>query len=158
MRSPNSGGGVVVWGIRADRDGVSGIDAVQEEVPVPDVERLAHKLKEWQPPATDAPVAGVIVQPILLPGSAKEGFVVCLIPESNSKPHRSEFGKGDVKRFYMRIGGLYPGMHRANLAAAFLPAPFAQTHCHDDTEGHRPKQRTSLTSSTAPRTLCASSA
>ena len=100
----NSGGGVLVWGIRADRDGASGIDAVQEEAPVPDVERLVHKLKEWQPPATDAPVPGVVVQPMLLPGSAKEGFVVCLIPESNSKPHRSEFGKGDVKRFYMRIG------------------------------------------------------
>lgn len=92
----------MVWGIRADRDGESGIDAVQEEMPVPDVEWLTHKLKEWQPPATDAPVRGV-VQPVPLPGSVKEGFVVCLIPESNSKPHRSEFGKGGVKRFYMRV-------------------------------------------------------
>ena len=100
----NSGGGVVVWGIRADRDPATGIDAVQEEVLVPDVERLTHKLKEWQPPATDPPIRGGIVHPMLLPGSTKEGFVVCLVPESDLKPHRSEFGKSDVKRFHMRFG------------------------------------------------------
>ncbi len=100
----NSGGGVVIWGIRADRDAATGIDAVQAEEPVPDVERLAAKLREWQPPATDPPIKGVIVHPLLLPGEASAGFVVCYVPESDTKPHRSEWGKGDVKKFNIRIG------------------------------------------------------
>ena len=100
----NSGGGILIWGIRADRDPATGIDAVQAEEPVPDVEKLAARLREYQPPATDPPIKGVIVHPMLLPGETKSGFVVCYIPESDSKPHRSEWGKNDVKRFNIRIG------------------------------------------------------
>ncbi len=100
----NSGGGVVIWGVSAERDAATGIDAVKAIVPVPDVHRLATKLKDFQPPATDPPIKGVVIQPLLLPGQEPQGFVVCLIPQSDSKPHRSEWGKGEVKRFHMRIG------------------------------------------------------
>ena len=95
---------MVIWGIRAERDSATGIDAVQEEVPVPDVDVLVSRLKELQPPATDPPIKAVIIHPLLLPNEAKKGFVVCFIPESDSKPHRSEFGKNEVKRFNLRIG------------------------------------------------------
>lgn len=100
----NSGGGVLIWGIRADRDPATGVDAVQEEAPVADVDLLVSKLKDLQPPATDPPIKGVVIHPLLLPGENTQGFVVCFIPESDAKPHRSEFGKNDVKRFNMRIG------------------------------------------------------
>ena len=100
----NSGGGVLVWGIKAGRDANAEIDAVEAVEPAPDVDRLTSKLKEFYPLATDPPVKGVEFRSVLIPGGSNTGFVVCYIPESDSKPHRSEFGKNDVKRFNLRIG------------------------------------------------------
>lgn len=100
----NNEGGVVVWGIRADKDQATGVDAAHAIEPVPHVEKLVTRLKELYPLATDPPIRGVEIQPVLLPGAAPAGFVVCFIPESDSKPHRSEFSKNEGKRFNLRMG------------------------------------------------------
>ena len=95
----------MIWGVQADGSGGGKVDCVQNLAPVADVNELVSRLKQLHPIATDPPIKGVQIEPLLLPNSERGGFVVCLIPESDSKPHRSEFGKdGNARRFYLRIG------------------------------------------------------
>ena len=119
----NSGGGVLIWGVRADGDDASKIDAVHSVEPVADAQALASKLRNWQPPATDPPVKGVELKVLLLSAASSDGFVVCYIPESDSKPHRSEFGKNkaDQKRYNIRISDGTRDIHPPLLRQLFYP-------------------------------------
>jgi hypothetical protein len=97
----NSEGGVIVWGFVAKKDLATGIDAVSEVELVPDVFALKSRLMELRHEAADPPISNIDIKELLVPGSDKEGFVVCHIPESSNKPHRSEFSD---RRFYLRMG------------------------------------------------------
>ncbi|MGA2028746.1 MAG: ATP-binding protein [Verrucomicrobiota bacterium] len=97
----NSEGGVIVWGIIAKKDSATGVDAVSDVEVVPDVFALKSRLMELRHEAGDPPVSNIEIKELLVPGSSTEGFVVCHIPESSNKPHRSEFSD---RRFYLRMG------------------------------------------------------
>lgn len=97
----NSEGGVVVWGIISRKDLATGIDAVSGIELVPDVFALKSRLMELRLGANDPPVANIRIEELPISKGKPEGFVVCHIPESSMKPHRSEFAD---RRFYLRIG------------------------------------------------------
>ncbi|MGA2871231.1 MAG: ATP-binding protein, partial [Verrucomicrobiota bacterium] len=97
----NSEGGILIWGLRCAKGKTSNIDAVSELDLVKDINALKSRLMELRHASNDPPVAGIQIQAIPTSPGASEGFVVCLIPESLSKPHRAEFSG---KRFYIRMG------------------------------------------------------
>ena len=94
----NTEGGVVVWGIYAAKDPTTKIDAAKEIQSVQDIGAFTTRLKELQRVLTDPPVPGVEIKSFVTSGN--EGFVVCFIPPSSFKPHRSEAAD---RRFYVRI-------------------------------------------------------
>jgi hypothetical protein len=97
----NNSGGVVVWGLIAKKDSVTGIDAVSGIELVPDVFALKSRLMELRHGANDPPVANIEIKELQLSSGKPEGFVVCHIPESSNKPHRSEFFE---RHFFLRMG------------------------------------------------------
>jgi Putative DNA-binding domain len=97
----NSEGGVIVWGVVAKKDLAKGIDAVSGVEPVPDIFALKSRLMELRHEAGDPPVSNIKIRELLIPGCNTEGFVICHVPESSNKPHRSEFSD---RRFYLRMG------------------------------------------------------
>jgi hypothetical protein len=97
----NSEGGIIVWGVSAKKDQITGIDAVNGIELVPDVCAFKTRLMELRHEACDPPVANIEIKELPVSNSSKEGFVVCHIPESSNKPHRSEFSE---RHFYLRMG------------------------------------------------------
>jgi len=85
----NSEGGIIVWGA------VNGLELV------PDVFAFKSRLMELRHEACDPPVANIEIVELPISNSSNEGFVVCHIPESPNKPHRSEFSD---RHFYLRMG------------------------------------------------------
>ena len=83
------------------KEPTTGIDAVSRIELVPDVFVLKSRLMELRHGATDPPVADIKIKELPISNDKPEGFVVCHIPESSMKPHRSEFAE---RRFYLRIG------------------------------------------------------
>jgi hypothetical protein len=73
---------------------------------------------ELQYPSNDPPVAGILIQEIPVAEGSAEGYVVCMIPESASKPHRAEFAG---KRFFLRIGSTSNDCSVSLLRQLFYP-------------------------------------
>jgi hypothetical protein len=111
----NTGGGLIVWGIDARK--VNGVDAAMKEILVPDVFAFQTKLKEWARNANDSPVADVEYAAFKAIGD--EGFLLCLIPQSNHSPHNSEFIKN--KPYIMRVGDSFIKIGPAQLRRMFYP-------------------------------------
>ena len=78
----NCGGGVLVWGIKAEKDKVTGIDAANDCCPVPDVHQFVSRLQELHRQATEPPVLNVDYLAVPKSATDSSGFVACLIPES----------------------------------------------------------------------------
>ena len=97
----NTAGGILVIGLDARRDPASGVDCVSALSPVANPAKIASRLTQLLPGATDPPVMGAEVQFYEDPAQAGHGFVVCFVPESGFKPHRAELGG---KSFYIRAG------------------------------------------------------
>jgi len=89
----NSGGGVLIWGIEAKWDANKKLDSATSIAPVTDVDQFISWLKGLSHNATDPPVPGVQYLRVPKSQSNLSGFVVCLIPESPYKPHRSEIAE-----------------------------------------------------------------
>jgi len=88
----NSGGGVLIWGIRAPRNVAEGIDLV------PDAKTIENRLTQLTSDAVDPPVLGVEVVASTQKRS-KSGFVVCYVPASDFSPHRSVWAE---REYYIR--------------------------------------------------------
>ena len=107
----NNIGGILIWGIEAPDDMAVGLSLC------PNVPRLVKKLESLKNDTVEPPVPGVKIRGISKPGSAK-GFVICLIPESDFRPHRS---KHAVKEYYIRMGA-----SSLNFGTTLLRAMFAE--------------------------------
>src|SRR5262245_5485191 len=116
----NSGGGVLIWGIKAEKDKATGIDAASDYCPVPDVHQFVSRLQELHRQATEPPVLNV--EYLAVPKSATDpsGFVACWIPESAFKPHRAEYVEGTP--FFIRAGDNSAPAGVALLRYLFHPA------------------------------------
>jgi hypothetical protein len=114
----NTGGGVLVWGIDARKDPTDQIDAACKAVPIAEPAKLVSRLKELHRGATDPPVMGVEIREFL-DAESSEGFVVCSVPESKSKPHRAEHVKN--KPYYLRAGDNFVIAGPSVLRSLFYP-------------------------------------
>src|SRR5437867_3894786 len=72
----NTGGGVLIWGIRAVKDKATGVDCASAADPIDNPAALKSRLMQLHHQATDPPVLGVKVEQYAAPTSGK-GFVVC---------------------------------------------------------------------------------
>jgi hypothetical protein len=113
----NAGGGVVIWGLIAEKAGDPPIDAVSDLALVPDVELLKAKLTEFRRFATDPPLHGVKIEAIPRANGEKEGFVACLIPAGEHKPYQSV----KTKLYYFRSGDSSSPAQRSILQQLFNP-------------------------------------
>jgi hypothetical protein len=114
----NTEGGVIVWGVIANKD-PSGVDAANGIALVQNPAAAVSRLMQLHHVATDPPVAGVDVRPVLDTGTSDEGFVVCYVPESSYKPHRAEYVEG--KPYFIRAGDDFVMPSPALLRHLFYP-------------------------------------
>jgi hypothetical protein len=114
-------GGVLIWGIDARKNAGSTVDAAVGLNPVVDPNGFRSRLQQLLHQATDPPVPGVLIDAFsdtLQSSTAPVGFVVCFVPESDYKPHRTETGG---KRWVMRIGDSFIDIPPPVLRSLFFP-------------------------------------
>lgn len=112
----NTGGGVVVWGLDCrDRnrvDAVCGLSLIDN--PLVFKSQLLGNIHQ----TTNPPVQGIEIE-IVDQGNGGPGFVVCLIPEGGSKPHRAEQAKN--KPYLIRTGSSFVIPPPSLLRSMFFP-------------------------------------
>ena len=121
----NTGGGVLVFGVKASKpkDGsdFENVDHAYKTDPLEKPQDFAQRLLDQRLGATDEPVRGVDVQPLLRDDGT--GYVVCLIPESDRKPHRAD-GSGNA--YFQRNGDSFIPIPHSLLRSMFHPRPLAR--------------------------------
>lgn len=112
----NTEGGVIVWGIDARKEKVADQKGVERLLDVPrstnllaDPMLFAQQLRELVRDATEHPVLGVEIVPVIEPGQTGDGFVVCFVPSGSDKPYCSTA----ESRYLMRAHPLSHTMLRA---------------------------------------------
>jgi hypothetical protein len=113
-----TGGGVLIWGIDARKPPGGTVDQASGFNLVVDPNGLKSRLQQLHHQATDPPIPGVRVEAIPDPAEGGRGFVVCYVPESDYKPHRSEAAG---KRWVMRVGDSFVDVPPAVLRSLFFP-------------------------------------
>ncbi len=108
----NSGGGVLIWGIKAPKKFAEGTSLAA------DAEALANRLLELANDSVDPPVLGIQVRAFPRSKSSPEGFVVCFIPPSRHAPHRSKFAE---REYYIRAQDGNVNCQTAVLRRLFYP-------------------------------------
>lgn len=108
--------GLIIWGIDARKIPPRDIDAACGLRLIKDPQAFESRLRDWIRDATNPPVMGIEYQSYT--NEVGEGFVVCLIPESNHKPHRAEFAD---KHYYYRAGDDFLVAEPGLLRTLFYP-------------------------------------
>jgi hypothetical protein len=109
----NSSGGLIVWGVDA-RKNEQGVDCAMALQPIDKVHLLVSRLNSLTGEAVDPTVAGV--QHRAVEKSPNVGFVISLIPESDTGPHMAKLGDD---RFYKRVGDSFYRMEHYDVADMF---------------------------------------
>ncbi len=109
----NSSGGLIVWGIDA-RKNDQGIDCAREAREIQPLSLLVARLNELTSRAVNPAVDGIIHKPLL--SAADSGFVITLVPESESGPHMAKLGED---RYYKRSGDTFYKMEHFDLEDMF---------------------------------------
>lgn len=113
-----TGGGVLIWGIDARKPAGCTVDQATEFKLVIDPNGLKSRLQQLHHQSTDPPVLGVEIEAFPDPTVNGQGFVVCYIPESDYKPHRSETAN---KRWVIRAGDSFVDASPPVLRSLFFP-------------------------------------
>jgi hypothetical protein len=110
--------GLIVWGIdaRKQETGHGKIDAACGLSLISNPAAFESKLRDWIRDATNPPVMGVEFESYA--GPDDKGFVVCLVPESNHKPHRAEFAG---RHYYYRASDDFLMAEPGLLRTLFYP-------------------------------------
>lgn len=111
----NSDGGVVVFGVREIR----GTPSTFELSPYTNPGAVRQKCLELVSRLTSPPVPGVQVKQIAASANADHGFVVILIPRSDSAPHQHS----QKHLYYRRAGESHSPMQHFEIADAFGRRP-----------------------------------
>jgi hypothetical protein len=111
-------GGVLVWGLDARRQPGDTVDRVVALNLVHDPNGMKSRLQQLLPQATDPPIPGVQIEAFVDSTHPDKGFVVCYIPESSYKPHRTEMGG---KKWVMRISDSFVDVPPPVLRSLFFP-------------------------------------
>ena len=113
-----TGGGVLIWGIDARKPPGGTVDQASGFNLVIDPNGLKARLQQLHHQSTDPPIPGVQIEAVPDPAENGRGFVVCYVPESDYKPHRSEAAG---KRWVMRVGDSFVDVPPAVLRSLFFP-------------------------------------
>lgn len=113
----NSEGGIIIWGVDCSRS-KDGADVASAKIPLQDAAGFASRLESAVSRSTVPPHSGVRNLPVVIPGSVK-GFVVSLIPKSNSAPHQTI----SASQYYMRAGSDFVPVPHGVLAGMFGRRP-----------------------------------
>lgn len=114
----NTQGGVLIWGLDARKDPETGIDRVTGPSYVPDVHALASRLRELTALACDPPLPGVEIVTVEDAARRPAGFVLCYIPEGDTKPYRAEQAG---RNYFIRAGAATHVPSPALLRSLFFP-------------------------------------
>lgn len=112
----NTEGGVLIWGIDC-RKNEKGVDAACGISLIANPVALKSLLLTNINQTTDPPVQGIVLREIV--GDEGRGFLVCLIPESSNKPHRSE--QKTYKPYMIRVGDSFAVPSPSLLRSMFYP-------------------------------------
>ena len=85
----NSGGGVLIWGVKAPNR-----KAIKASI-ASDARSLAERLQQLVNDAVDPPAAGIRIVAITKNPDDPAGFVICYVPASKFGPHASRWAKHD---------------------------------------------------------------
>jgi hypothetical protein len=119
----NTQGGVLIWGIKAETDPKTKIDAARNLSLVHNTAEFKSRMHTLHGDATDPPVLGIKVESYDDPDQPNVGIVVCYVPESSNRPHRAEFSG---KRFYIRADDDFRVASVSLLRLLFFPHSRAQ--------------------------------
>ena len=127
----NTEGGAVVWGIDARPTKVPDANGRERMLDVPksadlhpDPQALAQRLRDLLRDATEHPVLGVRIEPIIDPAAAGGGFIVCLVPSGKDKPYRS----ATDSIYYMPVQDGFNPIPHSMLQSLFYPRTRPQIH------------------------------
>jgi hypothetical protein len=112
----NSEGGVIVWGVDCSTDS-DGADVAKALYPIKNPKKFASLLQGVISGCTIPPHSGVKIEAIEM--SENEGFVITLIPKSNSAPHQSVISK----QYHIRAGSDFVPTPHDVLAGMFGKRP-----------------------------------
>jgi hypothetical protein len=115
----NSDGGLIIWGIDARRN-ADGIDCAVEAPGVNGLKKLLSKLIEYTGSVINPTLVGIDHRAIPSDYDADHGFVVTLVPVSDSGPHMAKLGEN---RYYKRSGGSFVVMEHFEIADMFGRRP-----------------------------------
>lgn len=94
----NSNGGIVIWGVSADKDS-NGIDCANSIKPIKQLTKLLNSFNSLEGQAVTPTIKGVKYKKIDIGDDT--GFIVGYIPESDSSPHMANLAD---KHYYKRNG------------------------------------------------------
>lgn len=114
----NSDGGLVVWGVLAQKSAESP-DCAKELRPVPDVASLLPRLNELTSDSL-SPVHSGVQHRVIHTNEDKSGFAVSLVPASDSGPHMAKLG---VDQYFKRSGDSFVKMEHFDIADMFGRRP-----------------------------------
>lgn len=117
----NSDGGVIVWGIDARPSPGSKVDCAQELRPVADAAGVLSRLQSLTGEATSPLIDHI--EHRLISHTNGTGFLVTLIPVSDSGPHMALLGEG---RYYKRSGDSFYRLEHFDVADMFGRRPQPQ--------------------------------
>lgn len=109
----NSDGGIVVWGVEA-RQNTAGVDCAVALREVPDASLCLTRLNTLTGQSVSPLVDGVQHRAIVTNGT--RGFVISLVPPSDSGPHMA---KGGEDRYFKRSGSGFYRMEHFDLEDMF---------------------------------------
>lgn len=112
----NSEGGVIIWGIDCSSDQV-GADVARSRSPIQDVDRFRSLIENAISGCTTPAHNGI--QNFVFKTNGAEGYVITLIPKSNSAPHQTVLDS----QYYMRAGSSFCRVPHAILSGMFGRRP-----------------------------------
>jgi hypothetical protein len=112
----NAAGGVVIWGVAADRD-AEGIDRVTATRGLDEADRLVARLWELTPMVVTPSLVGV--EHRLIRGRRHPSFVASLIPQSDAGPHMCMVQGPCANKYYVRSGASFMAMQHHQIADMF---------------------------------------
>lgn len=115
----NSDGGVLVWAVKADRVNPGSPDVARELKPITGHRAFLTHLNSLASQLVARSVDGIQNHAIDDPADVATGFVIGLIPASDSAPHRAE--ASGIKRYFKRNVSNLVQMEHFDLVANSQP-------------------------------------
>jgi len=113
----NSMGGLIVWGVKANKDPASGVDCASKAVPIPNIDKFKNDVIRLSGQILMPKNDGIIVESIPSVREPGAGYLALYVERSERRPHRSEVS-GD-RQYYKRAGDSTFAMEHYDIEDSF---------------------------------------